>query len=366
MASVLAASSQRNAAASAVRRHAAGAAGPSPANGSVLPAASTAASSRQKIAPQTGQATKAWGPSARSAARLPGEASASQVAHLKEMGFGEDEARQALAECVWDVNKALDLLVTRAAAAAETSTNSKLVGEEVADGADRDRTEEQESAALRTQVAEGSSWASQNKGSVACQEPSAELASSRQQDSENSTTASATSSPRSRMESSTNSPHQITPDRQRDQVSEAEKVEETQETASSSRNLLRRVCQSWSMAEATISVEVNDFVRVWSGSETELGWVYVEDPFDSTRAGWLPHVVLEAETPHQTWMLATKTMEAVHSTQLSSRKGTFLKVYASSKTEDGWTYAEQPGDADTSAEAGWVPTCCLAWEDTEA
>jgi len=41
-----------------------------------------------------------------------GTAMVSQISQLKEMGFSEEVARRALSECVWDVNKAIDRLLT--------------------------------------------------------------------------------------------------------------------------------------------------------------------------------------------------------------------------------------------------------------
>ena len=46
------------------------------------------------------------------------------------MGFCESEARKALAECVWDVNRALDLLVSRGVLASAPLPKSEVRGTE--------------------------------------------------------------------------------------------------------------------------------------------------------------------------------------------------------------------------------------------
>jgi len=81
--------------------------------------------------PSWGMPPPAWGPNSTTAPRLPGpgqrrssggneaspqnpssSAMVSQITQLKEMGFSEEVARRALAECVWDVNKAIDKLLS--------------------------------------------------------------------------------------------------------------------------------------------------------------------------------------------------------------------------------------------------------------
>ena len=47
---------------------------------------------------------------------------------LQDMGFCESEVRKALAECVWDVNRALDLLVSRGAVALAPLPKSDVRG----------------------------------------------------------------------------------------------------------------------------------------------------------------------------------------------------------------------------------------------
>lgn len=247
---------------------------------------------------------------------------ASNIAQLKEMGFGEEEARQALTECVWDVNKALDLLVTRAAAASSAAGESGACTEDARDEACASGLEARKPA-VYTPMRPGD-------------------AGTRTTDSENSTTASAASSPRSSWQSVSGGSPQQAPQKP-----------------------IRRVSRPWdSNEQAHLRAEQGSFVRVWSATETELGWVYAEDRLDPARAGWLPVVVLEPLSSDECWMVAEKTMAAVHDSQLSVKEGDLLKVKLSSRTEQGWAYASGAG-ASASAQAGWVPVCSLCWEKAQ-
>ena len=115
-----------------------------------------------------------------------------------------------------------------------------------------------------------------------------------------------------------------------------------------------------------LSAEVDDFVRVWPHSQTELGWIYAEDPIDASRAGWLPSVVLDqVEEEHHAWLLVHKTMEATHPNQLDVKFGQVLKVNLKSRTPEGWAYAYavDEGTSSKTNAAGWVPVISLCWED---
>jgi len=304
---------------------------PVPASGRVLPTASR------------GSAPKAWGPPKRSVRGLAGDAMASNIAQLKEMGFGEEEARQALTECVWDVNKALDLLVTRAAAA---SSDERACNKDASVAA----------CASGLQVPGPAVFHSVKTGDAA----------TRATDSENSTTASAASSPRSSWRSvSGGSPQQV----ESHQAHEASPPLHLKEAP---QKPIRRVSHPWgSQEEAHLRAEQGSFVRVWPSTETELGWIYAEDRLDPTVSGWLPVAVLDPLSRDECWMVAEKTMAAVHDSQLSVKEGDLLKVQPSSRTEEGWVYASGlcdstgAGASTVSTQAGWVPVCSLCWEKAE-
>jgi len=288
----------------------------------VLPTANSA-----RPGPRQEPRAKAWGPPTRSTRGLAGDA---HITQLKEMGFAEEQARQALTECVWDVNKALDLLVTRAASA-EISVSAGAALDREVSAKDEPKLGDEPSEAIRP-------------------------------DSENSTSASAASSPRSSWQSFSGSPQQVAaPEREESSPTSCKPSQEELKP-------IRRVCRFWGAAgEAQLRVDRGDFVRVWPSSETEQGWIYAEDPSDKPLAGWLPAVVLEAAAAEQCWMMAQKTAPAIHASQLSVEEGEILKVSPGTRTAEGWTYAERGRAEDVSSvEAGWVPVCSLRWETVEA
>eukprot|EP00435_Cladocopium_sp_Y103_P048283 s677_g14.t1 len=55
------------------------------------------------------------------------------------MGFAESEARKALAECVWDVNRAIDHLVSRGACALAPLPKSEVRGNDSSDLGNKSR-----------------------------------------------------------------------------------------------------------------------------------------------------------------------------------------------------------------------------------
>jgi len=243
----------------------------------------------------------AWGK------RQTGDASAGSIARLKDMGFCESEVRKALAECVWDVNRALDLLVSRGAVALAPLPKSDVRGND-----------------------------------------SSEIACNKSRD-DNSTTASSVSTPR--FHSSTN-------------LATETGTAETGEKVASQKPI-RRVCSHVPGQEAgLLSAEVDEFVCTWPQSKTELGWIYAEDPLDATRAGWMPCAAIEKlEEPGHAWLLVQKSMPAVHSNQLDVEVGEILKVNLPSRTPEGWAYAEKLTQSSKTAAAGWVPVVSLCWVD---
>ena len=228
------------------------------------------------------------------------------------MGFCEKEARKALAECVWDVNRAIDLLVSRGALALAPLPKS-VRGNDSSDGSSKSR------------------------------------------DFDNSTTASSVSTPRFQTQTSlgTESGH-------------VETVAEMRESKAcqASQKPVRRVCSNViGQDTGLLPAEAGDFVRAWPHSQTELGWIYAEDPVEASRAGWLPTVVLEEAPEGHGWLLVRKTMPAVHENQLDVEEGQVLKVNLSSRTPEGWAYAEKVS-AKTN-EAGWVPVVSLWWDESQ-
>lgn len=95
------------------------AAGGPPAASHASGAAPSSAASRP--APWKASAWKAGG-----TGEPPGTVMVSRIAQLKEMGFSEEVAKRVLAECVWDVNTAIDRLL----ASGEMGSSSPTAGPE--------------------------------------------------------------------------------------------------------------------------------------------------------------------------------------------------------------------------------------------
>lgn len=141
-------------------------------------------------------------------------------------------------------------------------------------------------------------------------------------------------------------------------VLQTEAASESSEVAPPAKRLTR-VTRAWEMDNngAQLSVQEGDFVCVWLSTVTEHGWIYAEDVLHAEKAGWLPGCVLQELSEGERWMRAKSSMEAVHETQLSVTEGSVYKVHVNTRTDEGWTYAE---DSDTE-KAGWVPAFCLEW-----
>jgi len=144
-----------------------------------------------------------------------------------------------------------------------------------------------------------------------------------------------------------------------------ESKEDGQETSGRFK-VIRRVCQDASGQEDTLlAAQAGDFLRVWPHTQTDLGWIYAEDPMDASRAGWLPSLALEDEQDGHAWILVQKTMPAVHESQLNVEEGEVLKVNLSSRTPEGWAYAEKVTPSGKTDTAGWVPVISLWWDSQE-
>lgn len=274
------------------------------------------------------------------------------------MGFKEEQVKRALAECVWDVNKALDLLMSRGAAQAQLAEDLESLTTNSTSGAER----------LESQdcISKGLVPASAGCHEAAHIDSGAKLA-----DSENSTSASVASSPRSSRQSASGSPQQNS-----SQGDEEEASSPCKGTSKEPERPLRLVSGSWEHAEhGQLSVRKGDFVRVWTSSETELGWIYAEEPCCSAIGGWLPTSVLTPSSKEVRWTVVQKTLPAIHQTQLSIQEGDILEVGLASISEAGWIFAKRLARSSQwttgtevsheSPQAGWVPTSSLGWEDEE-
>jgi len=137
------------------------------------------------------------------------------------------------------------------------------------------------------------------------------------------------------------------------------------------RRRLARVKHAWAREEwckeTQLSVEAGAFINVWTDSATQQGWVYAESLICSSNAGWLPGSMLHELPPYQFWVRATTKCQATYASQLSVDTGAVLKVDVTKRTDGGWVFADVPEPADghhgvdASQVSGWVPAACLDW-----
>jgi len=95
-------------------------------------------------APAASDGPKGWGH------QRPMMATPGHIQQLKDMGFTEEVARQALAACAWDVNRALDMLFTQAASKSSPASGG---------AADRGQAARSDDVASRTGAEKASAWA---------------------------------------------------------------------------------------------------------------------------------------------------------------------------------------------------------------
>lgn len=346
---------------------------------------------------------------------------AGQVAQLRDMGFTDEVAKKALAECVWDVNKALDLLFTRGAEAF-MSDASEVPMDACSSGNAKDRSghDREDVGEISTTASTASSPRSANRTDVHSSSPLQESHESLAAPSEAANscpTQEASVSPPVGLEQGADGAgvsevpaiaevaicegtgigvakpvaavldqKQVAPlpsiDEARDvqgpkdaateatSVSVGDSTVEVANDALAPRKRLEQVSTGWIGEDTVLTVSPKEFVLVWADTTTEHDWIYAEHVSDTRRFGWLPTFVFEVLPQHQKWMKVTSSQEAEHETQLEVRQGSVLKVSLHTRTEEGWVYAEtvcdgvdhSPNGAGT-AQAGWVPVFCFAWAE---
>lgn len=115
-----------------------------------------------------------------------------------------------------------------------------------------------------------------------------------------------------------------------------------------------------------LGVEQESFVCVWTETKTDNGWVHAE-ACDGGAAGWLPITALEEAPVGYRWAVAVRPWEATDELQMGVAEGSILLVNVDSRTGHGWFYAEA-ANSDVRQEAvgdmhaaGWVPDYCVDW-----
>lgn len=284
----------------------------------------------------------------------------SRISHLREMGFSEKAACDALNESSWNLNSALDLLFTRGSPmAAAESTNvacSDVPCSVISANADADT-----SSTLSVE-----SCSQPDTDGTANQSPRADrsTSSSSEHGSEHSPSVldnlSADAHPESCLPAAQVGIQSSEMISQNSIVSSSEDSEGTRAvTAEAQSNRpLYRLTKAWIETDANqLGMHAGGMVRMWLGTETELGWVYVEEIGGAGRAGWMPSSILEAVQGSHTAVRAVHSCEAHFQNQLSLQEGRMYLVDIHSRTEDGWAYAETLESLESAK--GWVPMVYL-------
>jgi hypothetical protein len=290
----------------------------------------------------------------------------SRISHLREMGFSEQAACDALGETSWNLNAALDLLFTRGSPMAVPASTNVACGDSpcsvVKANADADT--------LSTLSVESSSQP--DTDATATQSPRADRSTSGSSEhgSEHSPSVQESLFQSSIPFAETHPEPCVQPEQlgiqsserasQNTIVSSSEDSEGTPAvTAEAQPNRpLYRLKEAWMETDANqLGMCAGGVVRMWLGTETELGWVYVEEIGGEGRAGWMPSHILEAVQDSHTAVRAVHSCEAHFENQLSVQEGRTYLVETHSRTEDGWAYAETLESPEKAK--GWIPIMCL-------
>ncbi|CAE7672603.1 unnamed protein product [Symbiodinium sp. CCMP2456] len=263
-----------------------------------------------------------------------------RISQLKEMGFSDEVSRRVLAECAWDVNKAIDRLLLSGVPddmpqqgdsekpgtgdppevpeepddldASAEARSSDHVGDVNGKSSFFPAQEESTLEAAKDAEAPATAATSQNGGVPAEQQPEAAAATSEVASSGTPLVAAAEPAAQ---------PPAATP------------------AAPTKR--LERAKQAWTAGDPSqLSVSDQEFVYVWTATATENGWIHAELAKDQAKVGWLPRLVLTELQEGQRWMKAKTKWEARDESQCSVEIGEFCLVWVSSLTKEGWTYVD--------------------------
>lgn len=323
----------------------------------------------------------------------PGAVMSSRITHLKEMGFSEEVAKRVLAECVWDVNTAIDRLLQ----------SGEMPGgggsEDPRPGGDKEPTAETPQSQSAWGRPQQRGWGSPKSGDVAA----AVSPPGKSPQRGSAWGANAEGGPRS--------PTAGTPtDAQRTAVHvEAEPVPSAVPAATNAEAVhvepaptvsqvhvevavqegakapapeagtgasanpvkkINRVGQSWGAGDGSqMTVVEGEFVEVWPGTKTEHGWIHGEKLHKvggQAEAGWLPCCILRDPPDGRRWMKAIQDWEGQDESAGAVVTGVIVTVWVDTKTDQGWTYVEVDQEQVTTnlnarLKPGWLPSFCLEW-----
>jgi len=303
----------------------------------------------------------------------PGVGMLSRVAQLREMGFSDAVAKKVLSECAWDVNAAIDRLLTSGVAMEE----------------EEDEVEEPAPPPAAPTITEAATPVANIKIDEAHAESPGEAAEANAGEERvqaNGTPVANGPSPSHAAEVRTPSPAPVSPplpaspkkqpSREASPSPEpmtaadaAELKAAAQEVVATStpqpRKRIERVSQFWAASESSqMSVREKEFVQVWSSTETANGWVYGESCDEPGRVGWLPVWVLQKLPDGQRWMRAIQDWTGAEDPMVSVKGDSMVIVWTMTRTPEGWSYVEVESE-NGEFKGGWLPVFCLTWADDQ-
>jgi len=315
----------------------------------------------------------------------------SRVAQLKAMGFSEAVAKRVLSECAWDVNAAIDRLLTSGAPEEEEQPPPPAPAPIKIDEAHAQPPSPETRAALEVEVTSeldidaarangrtdpsGAPGGAADSNNAETSAPAVEPAGATQA-APAPTQLEVASDPAPAEPSALASVAEPVLSEQAPAEAAAEVVDckDTSaqvadvavpgaDAAAGPRKRIERVAQTWSAEDPSqLSVTESEFVSVWVGTDTENGWIHAEGHDDPARVGWLPVCVLKTLPDGHRWMRAEQAWKAIDESQCSLGASSMAIVWVGSRTAEGWTYAEVE-QQDGETKTGWLPVFCLAWTE---
>jgi hypothetical protein len=131
------------------------------------------------------------------------------------------------------------------------------------------------------------------------------------------------------------------------------------------RKRIERVNRLWEAEDQShLSVSENEFINTWVDTATDHGWIHAErrTNTDNAQVGWLPVCVIQSLPDQQRWMTCKQQWQATDESQCTVGDGSCVIVWVSSRTPEGWTYAEAE-DSSGNMKPGWLPVFCLEWQE---
>mmetsp|Transcript_109103 Transcript_109103/g.307583 ORF Transcript_109103/g.307583 Transcript_109103/m.307583 type:complete len:562 (+) Transcript_109103:57-1742(+) len=277
--------------------------------------------------------------------------SGNRIKQLTEMGFSEEVAKRVLSECVWDVNKAIDRLLTDETLLADSFSGAQDVGVFAATQGEQAQVLESASeqahrgaSALPADDSHHHPWPDEVSAALPAVESAGVVADD--------------------LGAEEEVPSSII-------VNPGHATVETNVVAPtaagawapSPKKRIERVVRSWEAEDQSqLSVVEHEFVNVWVDTGTDHGWIHAERRSGDAEIGWLPVCVLQPMPEKQRWMSTRQTWQGKDESQCNIDEGAVVVVWISTRTPQGWTYVEVE-DGTGNMRPGWLPVFCLEWNE---